>query len=123
MGAGNVLATSLQAALLPVVRLKEIFRQAAQRHHLQRAPHCGGPAAAQKGTRDSDFFQLECPTAEACAALVCDLVARRLPQSYGYDPFEDIQVLCPTKMGPVGTTSAVHGAAAAAEPPAAPRRS
>ena len=42
---------------------------------------------------------------EACAELVCDLVCRRLPQSYGFDPFEDIQVLCPSKIGPLGTVA------------------
>lgn len=42
---------------------------------------------------------------EACQQLVCDLVCRRLPQSYGFDPFEDIQVLCPSKIGPLGTVA------------------
>ncbi|HJB59283.1 MAG TPA: ATP-binding domain-containing protein, partial [Candidatus Faecalibacterium faecipullorum] len=40
---------------------------------------------------------------EACQKLVCDLVTTRLPRSYGFDPIRDIQVLCPTKMGPCGT--------------------
>ena len=52
-------------------------------------------------SRDSDFFMLE-SDGEACQQLVCDLVCRRLPQSYGFDPFEDIQVLCPSKIGPLG---------------------
>jgi len=34
---------------------------------------------------------------------VCDLVTTRLPRSYGFDPVRDIQVLCPTKLGPTGT--------------------
>lgn len=57
-----------------------------------------------KGSRDSDFFMLE-SDGEACQQLVCDLVCRRLPQSYGFDPFEDIQVLCPSKIGPLGTVA------------------
>ncbi len=27
----------------------------------------------------------------------------RLPRSYQFDPVKDIQVLCPTKLGPTGT--------------------
>ena len=40
---------------------------------------------------------------EAAQRLVCDLVTTRLPRSYGFDPIRDIQVLCPTKLGPTGT--------------------
>ena len=50
---------------------------------------------------------------------MCDLVARRLPQSYGYDPMEDIQVLCPTKMGPVGTQALCAALQQRLNPPAA----
>ena len=119
VGAGNVLASVIASGLVPVVRLKEIFRQAAQSLIISNAHRIVEGLAPQKGTRDSDFFQLECPTAEACAALVCDLVARRLPQSYGYDPFEDIQVLCPTKMGPVGTQALCTALQQRLNPPAA----
>ena len=119
VGAGNVLASVIASGLVPVVRLKEIFRQAAQSLIISNAHRIVEGLAPQKGTRDSDFFQLECPTAEACAALVCDLVARRLPQSYGYDPMEDIQVLCPTKMGPVGTQALCAALQQRLNPPAA----
>ena len=39
----------------------------------------------------------------ACQKLVCDLVSTRLPKAYGFDPVRDIQVLCPTKVGPTGS--------------------
>ena len=41
----------------------------------------------------------------ACQDLVCDLVSNRLPASYGFDPVADIQVLCPSKIGPAGTVA------------------
>ena len=71
----------------------------------------------EKGGRDSDFFMLE-SDGEACAQLVCDLVARRLPRSYGYDPLEDIQVLCPSKIGPLGTAALNPMLQARINPPA-----
>src|SRR5699024_2199258 len=46
---------------------------------------------------------LEEHDSDACVRLICDLVARRLPAAYGYDPAEDIQVLCPSRIGPLGT--------------------
>lgn len=42
-------------------------------------------------------------TGLACQKLVCDLVSSRLPKAYGFDPVKDIQVLCPTKVGPTGS--------------------
>ncbi|MBP8856338.1 MAG: ATP-binding domain-containing protein, partial [Oscillospiraceae bacterium] len=40
-----------------------------------------------------------------CAQLVCTLVAQRLPDAYHYNAITDIQVLCPTKIGPLGTVA------------------
>ena len=56
----------------------------------------------QKGGAPDDFFQIEA-VGLACQRLVCDLVATRLPKAYGLDPVRDIQVLCPTKVGPTGS--------------------
>ena len=55
------------------------------------------------GCRTGDFFFLEQPDAFAQQRLVVDLVSRRLPKSYGYDPLRDIQVITPAKQGPLGT--------------------
>ena len=48
-------------------------------------------------------IHLEQPDAFAQQRLVVDLVSRRLPKSYGYDPLRDIQVITPAKQGPLGT--------------------
>ena len=63
-------------------------------HHLRRT--------AEKGGKTDDFFFLEAD-GDAAQKLVCDLVTTRLPRSYQFDPVKDIQVLCPTKLGPTGT--------------------
>jgi len=49
-----------------------------------------------------DFFILPAPSPQAAQRLVVDLVARRLPARYGFDPLQDIQVLSPMYRGPVG---------------------
>ena len=56
----------------------------------------------KKGGKTDDFFFLEAD-GDAAQKLVCDLVTTRLPRSYQFDPVKDIQVLCPTKLGPTGT--------------------
>ena len=56
----------------------------------------------QKGSAQDDFFMIE-SAGLACQKLVCDLVSTRLPKAYGFDAVKDIQVLCPTKVGPTGS--------------------
>ncbi|MEG0910145.1 MAG: ATP-dependent RecD-like DNA helicase [Ruthenibacterium sp.] len=105
VGAGNVLGSMMACGLVPTVRLTEIFRQAAESQIVENAHHIVAGEPLTFVGRDSDFFLLERDDPEQCANLVCDLVCRRLPKSYGFDPIEDIQVLCPTKIGALGTVA------------------
>lgn len=87
---------------MPTVCLNEIFRQAKRSLIVENAHHIISGEPLQKGSKTDDFFFLEAD-GEAAQRLVCDLVTTRLPRSYGFDPIRDIQVLCPTKLGPTGT--------------------
>jgi len=49
-----------------------------------------------------DFFWFNCDETEATAALVADIVARRILARFGLDPRRDVQVLCPMHRGPAG---------------------
>jgi hypothetical protein len=49
-----------------------------------------------------DFFWFNSDETEATAALVADIVARRIPARFGLDPRRDVQVLCPMHRGPAG---------------------
>lgn len=102
VGPGNILGEILQAGVLPTVRLTHIFRQAQQSLIVQNAHRIVEGQMPRRGGRNDDFFLLEA-SGLACQRLVCDLVATRLPKSYGLDPVRDIQVLCPTKVGPTGS--------------------
>ncbi len=105
VGAGSVLSSVISSGVVPVIRLTEIFRQAALSDIVSNAHRIVAGEKLQLSGRESDFFVLEQRDVAACADLVCDLVSRRLPESYGFDSMEDIQVLCPTKLGGVGTTA------------------
>ncbi len=102
VGAGNVLGDILKADVVPTVRLSEIFRQADCSLIVKNAHNIVEGKPLAKGEKDGDFFFLEA-AGEHCQQLVCDIVANRLPKTYGFDAIRDIQVLCPTKLGFVGT--------------------
>lgn len=102
VGAGSVLAGVIASDRIPCVRLREVFRQAAQSLIVSNAHNIVKGEMPLKGTKDDDFFLMEA-SGDAAAELVADLVAKRLPAAYGYD-IKDIQVLCPSKMGVAGTT-------------------
>ncbi|MGN0975262.1 MAG: AAA family ATPase, partial [Gemmiger sp.] len=102
VGPGNILGEVLRAGVLPTVRLDQIFRQAQQSLIVRNAHRIVSGQMPQTGGKTDDFFLME-STGLACQRLVCDLVSTRLPKSYGFDPVRDIQVLCPTKVGPTGS--------------------
>ncbi len=104
VGPGQVLADIIASGAVPVVRLTEVFRQAAQSriitaaHQINRGliPDLGRPA---DGT---DFFFVPAADPEQAAAHIVALVSKRIPQRFGFDPVREIQVLCPMNRGGVG---------------------
>jgi len=102
VGAGNVLRDLIASAAIPVTRLDTIFRQAedsfiivnAHRINQGQPPIVNGPAR--------DFFLFRETDAEAAAGLVLDVVARRIPEKFGYDADRDVQVLSPMHRGAAG---------------------
>jgi exodeoxyribonuclease V alpha subunit len=116
VGPGTVLRDVIASGAVPVVRLTEIFRQAAQslivlnahRIHEGEMPELGSPpaaaaaAGASAGASDArDFFFIEEDDPARAALLIRDLVTVRLPRRYGLDPHE-IQVLSPMHRGDLG---------------------
>ena len=104
VGPGNILGEVVRSGVVPTVCLTRIFRQSAQSMIVENAHRIVQGLAPQRGDKTGDFFFLQA-SGLACQQLVCDLVSARLPKSYGLDPVRDIQVLCPTKLGPVGTAA------------------
>lgn len=103
VGAGNVLADLIGSKLLPVVELNEVFRQSMNSLIVTNAHRIVRGEDIVIDRKDSDFFMMERFSAHAAAQTVCDLYTQRLPKAYGYSPFTDIQVICPSKKGEAGT--------------------
>ncbi|MEG0338828.1 MAG: AAA family ATPase [Oscillospiraceae bacterium] len=104
VGAGNVLSGIIASNTVPVVRLKEIFRQASESLIVSNAHRIVNGDLPIRGGKQSDYFMMEAG-GEAAAELVCGLVQNRLPKAYGFDAIQEIQVLCPTKIGILGTVA------------------
>jgi exodeoxyribonuclease V alpha subunit len=103
VGPGQVLADIIDSEAVPVVRLTEVFRQAAESRiivNAHRINHGLMPEWAQDPA--SDFHFVECADAEDGIAKIQQIVRERIPQRYGFDPIRDIQVLCPMNRGGLG---------------------
>lgn len=103
VGPGNVLRDLLRSEALPTVRLLELFRQAEQSKIIVNAHHINrGEMPVLKVETESDFFFMREDDPMRAQQLIVDLVKRRLPARYHFDPITDIQVLAPMYKGAVG---------------------
>ena len=103
VGPGSLLADLLKSGAIPSVSLVQVFRQAAQSAIVRSAHeihHGVLPPLKNKGEGDF-FFMPRLKSAEAADTIV-ELVGRRLPQNMGI-PSAQVQVLSPTRKGPLGT--------------------
>jgi exodeoxyribonuclease V alpha subunit len=103
VGPGQVLADVIESAAVPVVRLTEVFRQAAESRIIANA-HRINQGAMPDWARDpnSDFHFVSCRDAEDAAAKIVEIVKDRIPARFGLSPIRDIQVLCPMNRGGLG---------------------
>ena len=102
VGAGNVLHDIIGSKTVPVIALTEIFRQALESAIVTNA-HRIVKGEMPELDNSKDFFFLQRLDFEPAAELTVELLKTRLPRAYGLDPIEDIQVLSPTRKGPLGT--------------------
>jgi exodeoxyribonuclease V alpha subunit len=107
VGPGQVLADIISSGAVPVVRLTEVFRQAAQSRIITAAHRINRgsiPDLSPPGT-DSDFYFVQAEDPETAVARIVELAKTRIPKRFGLDPIRDIQVLCPMNRGGVGARS------------------
>ena len=105
VGAGNVLKDLIDTDLLPMTELKEIFRQAENSAIVYNAHRIINGKEPDLEDKESDFFFLKRLNEGAVQKTVEDLYEVRLPKAYGYSPLSNIQVLCPSRKGRLGTVN------------------
>lgn len=125
VGAGAVLADVIASGAATVVRLTEIFRQAAasrivtSAHEINHGvvPELDPPAAGST----SDFYFIGRDEPVAARDTVVELVTDRIPARFGFDRMTGVQVLAPMHRGELGT-AALNTALQLRLNPAAPGR-
>ena len=107
VGAGRVLADLIRSEAIEVVKLTEIFRQAERSLIVVNAHRVnqGTMPIFESVDSDGDFFFFERKDPAEIVDTVSQLVTRRIPAKFGFDPREQIQVLTPMNRGPLGTES------------------
>jgi len=104
VGAGDFLRDVIASGRAEVVRLTNIFRQAAgsgivvNAHRINR-----GESPILNAFDDFYFFGEADP--QAAAQLLIDIVKRRVPEKFGYQPIDDIQVVAPMHRGACGVAN------------------
>ena len=104
VGPGMVLANLIESGVVPIVRLTEIFRQAAKSHIITNAHRINEGRMPEFGdkTQESDFYFVEREEPEAIQSTLIRLIKERIPAKWGFDPIGDVQVLCPMNRGSLG---------------------
>lgn len=118
VGAGNILHDIIDSGLLPVVSLTRVFRQAMESFIVTNAHKIVGGEYPVLDRKDKDFFFLSRENIFSAATTVVDLYTNRLPKAYGYDSVNDIQIICPSRKGELGTVALNRSLQQLLNPPA-----
>ncbi len=105
VGPGMVLRDSIESGALPVVKLREVFRQAkeslivANAHRVNR----GEMPLEPKGSSElRDYYFIEENDAERCVDILVELCRERIKERFDLDPIKDVQVIAPMQRGTLG---------------------
>ena len=103
MGPGQVLADIIDSDTVPMVRLTQVFRQAAQSRIIVNAHHIKrGQMPQWEAAPGSDFHFIDAQELEDGVRRLLSVVRDRIPARFGLDPVRDVQVLCPMNRGGLG---------------------
>ncbi len=107
VGPGNVLRDLIASAKIPVVRLTQVFRQAASSaivrtaHQINRGQFPQLEPISSQSNSDC-LWHSGGTEPEHGVQTICDLIEHYIPKA-GFNPATDVQVLCPMTRGLVGT--------------------
>lgn len=107
VGAGNVLNDIIASGIAPVIELTDIFRQARESRIIVNAHKINSGIIPDLEPQDAsglknDFYFIRQEDPDKALKIIIELVKERIPLRFGFDPFDDIQVLTPMHRGIVG---------------------
>ncbi len=105
VGAGNILKDLIRSNKIPVIKLNVIFRQAKHSDIVLNAHKINrGEMPALNYIKNSDFIFIEEADNRKISEKILYLCKDKLPEHFGLDSVNDIQVLSPIYKGNVGVT-------------------
>jgi exodeoxyribonuclease V alpha subunit len=111
VGPGTVLKDIIDSGKVPVVELKEIFRQASQSRIVVNAHRINSGLLPDLQTSEpseptaTDFYFIQQEDPQRVVEIVVELTQSRIPRRFGLDPVNDIQILTPMHRGLVGAAN------------------
>lgn len=105
VGPGNVLKDLLRVDEMPKVKLETIHRTVDTSEIAVVAKTVKEGGEPKFNEKDSDVFFLDEYNEEDFLNELVELVDTRLPNHYGFDKFNDIQILSPTRKGEIGVNN------------------
>jgi len=108
VGAGNVLRDIIESRQVPCIRLNQIFRQAQKSLIVVNAHKINSgdfPITQAEKEADQDFYFIQMEEPEKVLEKILELCAKKVPEKFGFDAVNDIQVLTPMHRGVVGASN------------------
>jgi exodeoxyribonuclease V alpha subunit len=104
VGPGSVLSDIIESNKVAVVRLTEVFRQAANSRIITTAHQVNAGQFPDLPPKDetSDFYFIERDDPEDILATLLETIHERIPRKFHFDPIRDVQVLCPMNRALLG---------------------
>lgn len=110
VGPGQVLADVIASERVPVARLTEVFRQAAESRIIVNAHRINSGMMPEPPAPDeqADFYIVDIAEPEVGVEKLIEVVTKRIPRRFGFDPIRDVQVLTPMNRGVLGARNLNH---------------
>ena len=105
VGAGNVLKDIIASGLIPVIELREIFRQAQESSIIVNAHQINQgsfPRLTPRQDKLDDFFFMQEDDPERVLEKIKYIVMERIPKRFHLHPVREVQVISPMNKGVVG---------------------
>ncbi len=105
VGPGAVLSDMISSKTIPVIKLTEIFRQAANSQIIINAHRINQgqfPIATSQGLL-TDFYFIQAETPEEIQDKMLTVVTENIPKRFKLNPKNDIQILTPMNRGGLGS--------------------
>jgi exodeoxyribonuclease V alpha subunit len=105
VGAGNVLADLLESGVIPTHRLTQVYRQDEQSlivSNAHRVLEGKMPEFPTGGDRKGSFYFFPADGPTLTADRLIEVVSKRIPENFGLDWTQDVQVIAPMYKGDAG---------------------